>query len=303
VYDDPRLFALERERVLQGSWQLAGHGALLDKPGDFIAADLGIERALLVRDQQGQMRAFRNICSEAPHTLIGTGAGRVERIECVVHGLKFGLDGKRLSVRGSADLPTLDSASVGDLLLIRPAPRGSGGAQPPQAWTDLSIAPGSRPLRREEWPIAADWKVVVEQWLDAAQPLEGGWSARLYERLAGAQNAMPRRRFLAPNHWVEIRADGVTVLQALPTAPGRSLLRQYHYTYCEAERTARAAQYLASRLSPKARRSALAALESTQQGLTALGATIAAGSAAVLEFRRYLAALLPATAYQRSSAS
>jgi hypothetical protein len=101
---------------------------------------------------------------------------------------------------------------------------------------------------------------------------------------------------------VEVRADGVTVLQALPTAPGRSVLRQYHYTYCEAARVARAAQYLASRLAPLARHSAVAAGESTQQGLTALGATSAtAGSPEVLAFRRYLAALLPATAYQRSA--
>jgi TetR/AcrR family transcriptional repressor of bet genes len=301
-YGDAHWFALERERVFQGSWQLAGHRALLDQPADFIAVELGIERALLVRDPHGQLRAFRNTCSEAPHSLVAPGAGRIERIECRVHGLEFGLDGKRLSARGSGNLTALDSAAVGDLVLVRSAQRGSAGEPPPKEWMDLSIALGSRPLHLGEWPIAADWKVVVEQWLDSAPPVEGDWSAGLYQRLVAGAHPAPRRRFIAPNHWVEVRADGVTVLQALPTAPGRSVLRQYHYTYCEAARVARAAQYLASRLAPLARHSAVAAGESTQQGLTALGATSAtAGSPEVLAFRRYLAALLPATAYQRSA--
>jgi hypothetical protein len=169
------------------------------------------------------------------------------------------------------------------------------------AWTELSLAPGTRPLRRAETPIAADWKLVVEQWLDAAEACTEGWSARQYRHLVPDIDAVKARRFIAPNHWVEARRDGLTLLQVLPAAPGRCVLRHHHYTYCETERTGRAAQYLASRLSPLARPQAIAALESTQRGLVnlGLGATTAV-SDRVAEFRRMLADMLPLTALQRS---
>ena len=106
-----------------------------------------------------------------------------------------------------------------------------------------------------------------------------------------------QRQFLMPNHMIELRPDGFTVLQVLPIAAGRSLLRQYHYTRCEAVRPARAAQYLASRLSPYARHSTIVIVESTQSGIVTFGheaagaALCALGSAA---FRRQLVACVPA---------
>jgi TetR/AcrR family transcriptional repressor of bet genes len=301
MYEDARLFALERERVFQPSWQLAGHLAWLAKPGDYICMDLGVERGLVLCDAGGRPHAFRNSCSEAPHALIAQGAGRIDRIECAVHGLKYGLDGKQVGSRGTGDLQPLECAVLGDLVFVRSSRRAAVEAATLAAWAELSLAPGTRPMRRAETPIAADWKLVVEQWLDAAEARTEGWSARQYRHLVPDIDAVKTRRFIAPNHWVEARRDGLTFLQVLPAAPGRCVLRHHHYTYCETERTGRAAQYLASRLSPLARPQAIAALESTQRGLVnlGLGATTAV-SDRVAEFRRMLADMLPLTALQRS---
>jgi TetR/AcrR family transcriptional repressor of bet genes len=310
VYANARLFAVERRSLFQHAWQLAAHRAQIPRPGDFIGVDLGIERALVIRDAAGEIRAFRNSCSEAPHILNAARAGHVDLIRCTIHGLQFELDGKRSGTRGTADLTMLELRMVGDLILVRPA-----GGRPPDpptadAWSEFSPPQASRPLGPPtDTPIAADWKLVIEQWLELTTSSgsrdadEHGWSARSYRRVAETSaNFSWQRRFLTPNHRIELRPDGFTVLQLLPTGPGRCLLREHDYTLCENDRLARVENYLASRLNPYTRPSAIAVAESTQKGLVTFGHEAADGAQAApaaMAFRRQLVALMPMMALSR----
>ena len=107
---------------------------------------------------------------------------------------------------------------------------------------------------------------------------------------------------MTPNHRIELRPDGFTILQVLPMGPGRSLLRHHDYTLCEADRPARALRYLASRLGPYTRRSAIAVAESTQRGMVTFGHVAADGAQAapaVAAFRRLLLTLIPTLALAR----
>ncbi len=302
VYANGRLFAVERESLFRDSWQLVGHLGEVAKPGDFLT-DLGVERALVLRDAAGKVRAFRNSCSEAPHVLALAEEGHVDVIQCKVHGLQFELDGRRRGSRGSPDLTPLELRTVGELILVRAAQRHPPSAEVADSWQEFSPPPGSRPLRpRAEMPMAADWKLVVEQWLEsihsAALHAEHlSWSARAYRQLLGSTADFHwQRRFLAPNHLIEVRPDGFTILQVLPLGPGRSLLRKHDYSSRAAERPARAAQYLASRQSGYARPAAIAVAESTQVGIVTFGhdaAQDAHAAPAVTAFRRQLLALVP----------
>jgi TetR/AcrR family transcriptional repressor of bet genes len=310
VYSSARLFAIERQAVFQGAWQFVAHQARIPRPGDFLGVDLGFERALIVRDDAGEIRAFRNSCSEAPHILIAARTGRVDTIQCAVHGLQYDLDGRRRGVRGAADLTALDLRLIGDLILVRSAERRLWHPPVTDAWVEFSPPPGSRPLGGPvETAVAADWKLVIEQWLESTtnggshEADEHGWSARSYKRLLGSSaNFGWQRRFLTPNHRIELRPDGFTLLQVLPSGPGRCLLRRHEHTVCEADRPARAAEYLASRLSPDARQSAIAVAESTQRGIVTFGHEAADGAQAapaVAAFRRQLVTLMPMMALAR----
>jgi TetR/AcrR family transcriptional repressor of bet genes len=304
VYGNARLYAIERQTVFQDSWQFVGHQARIPRPGDFLGVDLGFERALVVRDEAGEVRAFRNSCSEAPHILIAARSGHVDLIQCAVHGLQFELDGRRRGAQGAADLATLDLRVLGDLILVRSARRRRPDPAVADLWVEFSPPPGSRPLGPPvETAIAADWKVVIEQWLELTTSSgsrdadEHGWSARSYKRLLGSTaNFSWQRRFLAPNHRIELRPDGFTILQVLPSGPGRCLLRRHEHTLCEADRPARAAEYLALRLNPYTRPSAIAVAESTQRGIVTFGHEAADGAQAapaVAAFRRQLVTLMP----------
>jgi TetR/AcrR family transcriptional repressor of bet genes len=313
TFANARLFALERERVLHDAWQLVGLGPQIPNAGDFIAAELGVERALVVRDNAGRLRAYRNSCTEAAHSLTAAATGNSSLIACAIHGLQFDLDGKRRGTHGSADLSPLDLHLPGELILVRRASRTSSASNE-EPWRGLELPVG---LRLAGAPvdahISADWKLVVEQLLESGagtttsaparrapgQGASAGWSARRYAQLHGSAAFQRGLRFVAPNHWVESRADGVTVLQVLPTAPGRSVLREHRYTLCDGDRPAAALQYLAARLRPQSRRAMIAMAESTQQGLVVFGYEAAQGAPSAPEaaaFRRYLLARIPALA-------
>lgn len=62
AYAHARLLAAERERLLRPAWQIIGHDAELTAPGDFLSGELAGELALVVRDERGRLRAFRNAC-------------------------------------------------------------------------------------------------------------------------------------------------------------------------------------------------------------------------------------------------
>jgi TetR/AcrR family transcriptional repressor of bet genes len=307
VYANARLFAAERESLFLDSWQLVGHQSQIPRPGDFLGVDLGIERVLIVRNAAGEVRAFRNSCSEAPHILNAARTGHLDVIPCPVHGLQFDLDGRRRGMRGAADLTALDLRMIGDLILVRASERRRTPAAPADPWADFTPPPLLRPLgAAAETDIAADWKLLAEQWLESL--MIGGsdahaWSGRAYDRLMGsAGNLAWQRRFLAPNHLIERRPDGLTVLQVLPNAPGRCLLRRHDFTLCESDRLALAARYLASRLSPSARPSNIAVVESTQRGIVTFGHEAAVGAqaaSAAAAFRRHLVSLIPMLGFAR----
>ena len=331
AYDDARLFAMERDALFQSAWAVAGHESQIPRAGDFLTADIGAERALLVRDGAGAVHALRNSCPESPHTLVASRSGRFERsIECRLHGLEFSLAGHSTG-SGRNDLNALDLRSVGGLLFVRsPKSKLVGDTERmPDAWFDAGPPQGLMMLEGpSEYAVAADWKIVVEQWLESptgraapelrvpadaeadslawsVSPLQhGGWSSRRYAALVECLAApVWQRRFIAPNQLIDTRPDGLSVLQALPIAPGRCLLRRLDYTVLPPDDSARAAQYLAARLGPSARRSARATAESIQKGMIEFGYQAAAGGpipAAIAWFQRFLAARVPALARERA---
>jgi TetR/AcrR family transcriptional repressor of bet genes len=311
TYSNASLSAIERDTVFQRAWQLVGHQGQIPRAGDFLGVDLGFERALVVRDAAGQVHAFRNSCSEAPHILIAARSGHVDLIRCSVHGLQFELDGARRGGRGSQDLKRLETRMIEGLILLRSADRRPPPAGTEDPWENFRPPAGLRPLGlAAEMSIAADWKLILEQLLESPliegfQSAAGGdWALRSYRRLLGSDADSPwQRRFVAPNHVIELRPDGLTVLQVLPRGPGRSMLRKLDFTRCEAERPARAARYLASRLNPSTRPSAIAVAESIQTGIVAFGHEAADGagsSPAATAFRRQLFALMPMLTGEKS---
>jgi TetR/AcrR family transcriptional repressor of bet genes len=324
VYGNGFAFALERERIHRGAWQIAGHESQIPRPGDYLAVDTGAERALLVRDSSGKVHALRNSCPHSPHALVASGGGRFDgTIECGIHGLAFHWDGRREGGGDRDDLSALDMRILGGLLFVRSSESARVAAVEPGAWFDGKPPQGLMPAGpARESVVAADWKVIVEQWLESVAPAAepnlaaatvawtvrqtesaSGWSSQRYRGLAGsAGGGVWHERFIAPNQLLQWRPDGVSIMQVIPTGPGRCRVRQFNYSLGAHGRNARATGYLAARLRPWTRRATLAAAQSAQTGMMDFGYRArSTGSIppVVSWFRRHLVAQVPALALDR----
>ena len=51
----------EHERILERTWQLAGHASALREPGSYLTCEAGTQPVLVVRGKDGKLRAFRNV--------------------------------------------------------------------------------------------------------------------------------------------------------------------------------------------------------------------------------------------------
>jgi choline monooxygenase len=61
-YIDPRIAELERVNVFGRTWQLVARTDQLSQPGQFVSTQLAGEPVVVVRGQDGELRAFFNVC-------------------------------------------------------------------------------------------------------------------------------------------------------------------------------------------------------------------------------------------------
>jgi len=62
LYRDPQVAEREQRLIFERTWQLAGHVSQLPKPGAYLTAWAGNQPVLVVRGEEGELRAFRNVC-------------------------------------------------------------------------------------------------------------------------------------------------------------------------------------------------------------------------------------------------
>ena len=94
AYVDPAVFAWEQRHFLGGGWVCAGRSEQLPEPGDQRAENAGDGGVLLVRGDDGALRAFANTCRHRGHELLPCGeATRQKVIMCPYHSWTYGLDG------------------------------------------------------------------------------------------------------------------------------------------------------------------------------------------------------------------
>lgn len=93
-YVDADFARLEAEAVFGRAWLFVAHGDQLPEPGDFLLLDQLAKPIVLVRDDDGAVRAFFNTCTHRGAALVAAPAGNAgRRITCPYHAWTFSLDG------------------------------------------------------------------------------------------------------------------------------------------------------------------------------------------------------------------
>jgi choline monooxygenase len=114
LYTDSDLLAAEQELIFERTWQLAGHVSALRGTGSYLTARAGNQPVLVIRDEQGALRAYRNVCRHRGSRLL-SGSGRCKAaIRCRYHGWTYRLDGSLIGVpEGLTFGDRLDKSSLG----------------------------------------------------------------------------------------------------------------------------------------------------------------------------------------------
>jgi carnitine monooxygenase subunit len=85
---------LEWQRLWPRVWLLAGVASDIPEEGDYFTFPIGAEELILVRQKDGGIKAFYNVCPHRGNRVILSEQGSVPRFTCTFHGWKFGCDGK-----------------------------------------------------------------------------------------------------------------------------------------------------------------------------------------------------------------
>jgi phenylpropionate dioxygenase-like ring-hydroxylating dioxygenase large terminal subunit len=84
---------LEHRRLWNKVWLLAGFERDLPQPGAFLTYEVGRESVLVVRQPDGGIAAFHNVCMHRGNRLVEPGRGRVRSFTCLYHAWRYGIDG------------------------------------------------------------------------------------------------------------------------------------------------------------------------------------------------------------------
>jgi phenylpropionate dioxygenase-like ring-hydroxylating dioxygenase large terminal subunit len=110
-YTDPELFEQEKARIFKRLPLMLAPSCELPEPGCYKAMDVVGVPVLLVRQRDGSMAAFLNMCSHRGNP-VAVGSGKANRFMCGYHGWTFKADGSLMGVASPADFGVVDKASL-----------------------------------------------------------------------------------------------------------------------------------------------------------------------------------------------
>jgi phenylpropionate dioxygenase-like ring-hydroxylating dioxygenase large terminal subunit len=175
-YADPDVLRSEQQRIFARTWQYVGQAGQVAAVGDYFAAELGRIPIVVTHAEDGELRAFANVCRHRG-SVVAEGSGNRRTLQCQYHAWTYGLDGTlRSAPRADFDLSELSLAPVrlerwGPFLFanaqLDAPPLAEVLAGVPAEVADAGIVVDAlRFHHRAEWTIDANWKLVSENFLE-----------------------------------------------------------------------------------------------------------------------------------------
>lgn len=92
LYVNPEALEEEKEKIFRKTWQYVGHVSKVRNPGDYFTCEVADEPLIIVRGNDGEIRAFYNVClHRAAKVVEGEGCKKI--LQCPYHAWTFNLDG------------------------------------------------------------------------------------------------------------------------------------------------------------------------------------------------------------------
>jgi len=179
-YYDADIFEREKRAIFQRTWQYIGHVSLLNEPGSYLVRDILDQSVLLVRDREGTIKAWYNVCQHRAHRLLeGEGRLAAAAITCPYHNWTYDLAGNLRRARGTEHVADFDPTAFGlkpvrleqimGFLFVNfdDAAAALAEVAGPLAAEVTALSPTPEKLNciyRREYDLAANWKNSVENY-------------------------------------------------------------------------------------------------------------------------------------------
>jgi choline monooxygenase len=92
-YFDKRIEQLERTSVFAANWQVVGRLDQVNDRGEYFTIDVNGEPLIIVRGEDGKLRAFYNVCRHHAAAVVPEKMGCAKQFRCPYHGWTYGNDG------------------------------------------------------------------------------------------------------------------------------------------------------------------------------------------------------------------
>jgi phenylpropionate dioxygenase-like ring-hydroxylating dioxygenase large terminal subunit len=93
LYRDPELFERELERIWYRVWVYLGHESEIPERGDFVRRAIGRQPIVVVRGDDGEVRAFYNRCRHRGNLVCLREHGNAPVLRCPYHGWSYASTG------------------------------------------------------------------------------------------------------------------------------------------------------------------------------------------------------------------
>ena len=221
-YTSEEIFAREHAKILLRHWIFAGREDETPLPGDYRAIDTVGGPVLLIRGQDGTLRAFANFCRHRGALLL-EGSGTCKRIVCPYHAWSYFTDGRLYGCPDMADAEGFDRVENGLVPVRMECWAGFvficfSDETPPLTDTlgDLPERMASHRLDRMRctWKISLDcacnWKSILEN------AMETYHTGTVHRDTVGAQTS---RSIPTEGDWLCIQVLSDRSIATLPGAP------------------------------------------------------------------------------------
>ncbi|WP_206367513.1 aromatic ring-hydroxylating dioxygenase subunit alpha [Sphingomonas sp. HDW15A] len=180
VYHDPHFFEAEKAAFLRASPQIACHTSDIAEPGDWQSFDYLGESIIVIRGDDGKVRAFHNVCRHRGSRILDGNEGCARVLTCPYHAWSYDRQGQLAGVPHRQDYPGLEPGKLGlkpvvleewrGFLFVR-LEDGLPSVAEMMAPYDAEIAPyrleGLRAIGRVTLrPRNLNWKTIADNYSD-----------------------------------------------------------------------------------------------------------------------------------------
>jgi phenylpropionate dioxygenase-like ring-hydroxylating dioxygenase large terminal subunit len=113
LYHDPEFFEAEKRAFLRAAPQVVCHESEIAEAGEWRTIDYLGESVIVIRGDDGAVRAFANVCRHRGSRLVDGEGGCAKVLTCPYHAWSYGRDGRLVGVMHRHEYPGLEMDKLG----------------------------------------------------------------------------------------------------------------------------------------------------------------------------------------------